>query len=265
MKPKFRKRLGWVLVGFSALVGFWAFTQPLPYVYLTPGPAFNVLGEYEQVEIISISPEPEGQSLGSIDLLTVSQYGSPKLTPTFSELVIALFSEDRAIFPIEAIYPSGISEAEMDLKQTKYFQESKDAAIAAAFSQLPVGFAETYDVTLELDKIGGPSGGLAFALGIIDKLSSESLTGGKRFAVTGTVAADGTVGAIGGIRQKVFSAIDSGDRFLLLPKENCQQAVEVKQSKVRLVPVESLGDALKSMALIAADGNLDLVPVCSTK
>lgn len=265
MKVKVRKRLGWVLVAFSALVGLWAFTQPLPYVYVAPGPAFNVLGEFEESEIISISPNPTGESLGSIDLLTVSQYGSPASTPTFFELLTALLSEDKAIYPIEAVYPSGVSEAEMDAKQNKFFEESKQSAITAAFSELPAVLASNYDVTLELEKVGGPSGGLAFALGIIDKLSPESLTGGKRFAVTGTIAADGKVGAIGGIRQKVYTAIASGDRFLIIPKANCQLAMAVNQAKVQLVPVNSLKEALLAMKTIASDGNLDLVPVCSTK
>lgn len=265
VKAKLRKRLGWILVGFSSLVGLWAFTQPLPYVYVAPGPAFNVLGEFEKSEIISITPTPSGESLGSIDLLTVSQYGSPKLTPTFLELLIALFSEDKAIYPIEAIYPSGVSEEEMDAKQSKFFEESKQSAITAAFSELPTGFDEKYEVNLELDKVGGPSGGLAFALGIIDRLSPESITGGKRFAVTGTIKSDGQVGAIGGIRQKVFSAIAAGDRFLLIPEDNCQQAVAVNQSKVQVIPVKSLKEALVAMSIIASDGNLDLVPVCFTK
>ena len=265
VKAKVRKRLGWVLVAFSSVVGLWAFTQPLPYVYVAPGPAFNVLGEFEDSEIISISPTPSGASLGSIDLLTVSQYGSPKMTPTFLELLIALFSEDKAIYPIEAVYPSGVSEEEMDRRQTKFFEDSKQAAITAAFSELPIGLASDYEVTLELEKVGGPSGGLAFAMGIVDKFSPESITGGKRFAVTGTINADGTVGAIGGIRQKVFTAIASGDRFMIIPVANCQQAMTVNQSKVQIVPVTSLKEALLAMEKIASDGNLDLVPVCSTK
>jgi PDZ domain-containing protein len=265
VKAKVRKRLGWALVAFSSIVGLWAFTQPLPYVYVAPGPAFNVLGEYEETEIISITPSPSGESLGSIDLLTVSQYGSPGLTPSFIELLVALFSEDKAIYPIEAIYPPGVSEQEMDAKQSKYFAESKQSAIAAAFAELPAGLSDEYKVTLELDKVGGPSGGLAFALGIIDKLSPESITGGKRFAVTGTISSDGAVGAIGGIRQKVYTAIASGDRFLIIPEANCEMAMGVNQSKVRIVPVASLNEALAAMATIATDGDLELVPVCSTK
>jgi PDZ domain-containing protein len=96
-------------------------------------------------------------------------------------------------------------------------------------------------------------------------LSPESITGGKRFAVTGTIKSDGQVGAIGGIRQKVFSAIAAGDRFLLIPEDNCQQAVAVNQSKVQVIPVKSLKQALVAMSIIASDGNLDLVPVCFTK
>ena len=47
------------------------------------------------------------------------------------------------------------------------------------------------DVTIQLENVGGPSAGMMFALGIIDKLTPGELTGGEAIAGTGTITGDG--------------------------------------------------------------------------
>ena len=44
-----------------------------------------------------------------------------------------------------------------------------------------------FSVEISLKDVGGPSAGLMFALGIVDKLTPGSLTGGKFIAGTGTI------------------------------------------------------------------------------
>ena len=65
-----------------------------------------------------------------------------------------------------------------------------------------------FPVKVDIDTagIGGPSGGLAMSLAILDDLTPGNLTGGKRVAVTGTIGFAGTVGEIGGIEQKAVAA-----------------------------------------------------------
>ena len=75
-------------------------------------------------------------------------------------------------------------------------------------------------VNIRLKDIGGPSAGLMFALGIIEKLGKDSLTGGKHLAGTGTIAIDGKVGAIGGIAEKMLGAKDAGATVFLAPADN---------------------------------------------
>src|SRR5690606_9842084 len=81
------------------------------------------------------------------------------------------------------------------------------------------------DVTIQLDNVGGPSAGMMFALGIIDMLTEGGINGGSHVAGTGTISADGTVGAIGGIRQKLFGARDAGAEYFLAPETNCNEVV----------------------------------------
>ena len=74
-----------------------------------------------------------------------------------------------------------------------------------AFLGITIG--ETYEapfaIDFSLDGVGGPSAGMMFSLGIVDKLTPGELNGGKFVAGTGTIAPDGTVGPIGGIEQKL--------------------------------------------------------------
>ena len=72
------------------------------------------------------------------------------------------------------------------------------------------------DVTIQLNNVGGPSAGMMFALGIMDMLTPGELNGGENVAGTGTITADGTVGPIGGIRQKMWGAV--GRRRRLVPR-----------------------------------------------
>ena len=73
-------------------------------------------------------------------------------------------------------------------------------------SQEFVTYKFPIDVKIDTQLVGGPSAGLAFTLAIIDDLTPGALTGGKRVAVTGTIAPDGSVGAVGGVEQKAITA-----------------------------------------------------------
>ncbi|HEX6967340.1 MAG TPA: PDZ domain-containing protein [Micromonosporaceae bacterium] len=111
-----------------------------------------------------------------------------------------------------------------------------------------------FELKIELDKIGGPSAGLMFALGIVDKLTPEDLTGGKIIAGTGTIDDEGNVGPIGGIPQKLMGAKDAGAEVFLVPVDNCAEAVRNAQPDLLLVKVGSLDEALDALATLRAGG-----------
>lgn len=123
------------------------------------------------------------------------------------------------------------------------------------------GFDFPFDVTVTLgEDIGGPSAGLMFALGIIDKLTPGALNGGAFVAGTGMIAADGVVGPIGGIQQKIAGARSAGATTFLVPAANCAAAVEADVSGIQLVRVETLADAVDSLETLASGGSA--VPAC---
>jgi len=119
------------------------------------------------------------------------------------------------------------------------------------------------DVTIQLDRIGGPSAGQMFALGIIDTLTPGELNGGEQVAGTGTIDAAGTIGPIGGIRQKLYGARDAGASYFLAPKENCGEVVGHVPSGLRVIPVSTLDDSLGALDAIRTGTGVDELPVCA--
>lgn len=113
------------------------------------------------------------------------------------------------------------------------------------------------DVTIDTDRVGGPSAGLAFALSVIDVLTEGELTGGADVATTGTIAIDGTVGRVGGVKQKTVAAREAGVELMLVPPGEAEEAADYA-GDMRVVEVETLEDAL--VALGELGGNVDDLP-----
>ena len=104
-----------------------------------------------------------------------------------------------------------------------------------------------FSVDIQLNNVGGPSAGMMFALGIIDKLTDTNLTGGRIIAGTGTIDSSGNVGAIGGIQMKTIGARDAGATVFLAPASNCAEAKANQPAGLELVKVNTLQDALNAL------------------
>jgi PDZ domain-containing protein len=116
-----------------------------------------------------------------------------------------------------------------------------------------------FTVTISVGDIGGPSAGMMFALGIIDKLTKLDLTGGKFIAGTGEITASGQVQAIGGIQQKMVAARDAGATYFLTPASNCSDTTGAVPAGLRLVKVSTLTQAVDDLQDIKAGKS---VPSC---
>jgi PDZ domain-containing protein len=110
-------------------------------------------------------------------------------------------------------------------------------------------------VSFSLANVGGPSAGLMFALGIVDKVDPADLTGGKKIAGTGEIDEDGNVGIIGGIPHKMVAAKRDGATVFLVPAGNCAEALDHPVKGLRLVKVNTLDDALSALSTLRAGGN----------
>jgi Lon-like protease len=104
-----------------------------------------------------------------------------------------------------------------------------------------------FDVKFDLERIGGPSAGLMFALGVIDKIDPVDLTGGIRIAGTGTIDDDGNVGPIGGIPQKLRGAKRDKATVFLAPAANCAEAKANAVAGLAVYRVATIDDALNAL------------------
>ena len=102
-----------------------------------------------------------------------------------------------------------------------------------------------------------------FALGLYDKLTPGSLTGGKFVAGTGTIDDAGKVGPIGGIEMKTVGARDKGAQFFLTPADNCATAARDVPGGLTLVKVDTIDDALGALRDIRS-GDTAGLPKCTT-
>ncbi|WP_078610457.1 MULTISPECIES: YlbL family protein [Streptomyces] len=128
--------------------------------------------------------------------------------------------------------------------------------------QAGVDYTFPLKIDIKLADVGGPSAGLMFALGIVDKLSTGDLTGGKFIAGTGTIDEKGTVGPIGGIQMKTIGARDAGAEYFLTPQENCAAAASDKPDGLTLVKVHTLKGAVKALKQIR-EGDTAALPKCT--
>lgn len=118
-------------------------------------------------------------------------------------------------------------------------------------------------VQLNLSSVGGPSGGMMFALGIYDKLTPGSLTRGQLIAGTGTIDELGHVGPIGGIRQKLYGAQRGGAKWFLAPASNCNEVVGHVPSGISVVSVSNFSQALTAVKHIAAKRDVNGLATCT--
>ncbi|MYW77106.1 PDZ domain-containing protein [Streptomyces sp. LaPpAH-199] len=120
-----------------------------------------------------------------------------------------------------------------------------------------------FEIDIKLADVGGPSAGLMFSLGIIDKLTPGDLTGGEFVAGTGTIDDAGKVGPIGGINMKLVGAREAGARYFLTPDENCASAAADTPDGLTLVRVKTIEDATKALEQIRS-GKTAALASCST-
>jgi PDZ domain-containing protein len=319
---------------------------PVPYVIERPGPAIDVLGEWEEEQILVIDGAETHPTEGSLMMTTVSVDGGPGYRVTPVEVVTAWFDRTKMVMPREAVFPAGQTREQTTLTNTAAMSTSQQGAVAVALdelgieyrdvvmiagvqedgaaagtleagdviaavdgatagdvegyraliAQVPAGepvpmtvrrdgeemqlevptelvdgtprmgviLAEGHEFPLDIDiavgDIGGPSAGLVFSLSVYDELTPGALTGGHRIAGTGTIAEDGAVGSIGGIRQKMVGAAESDAEFFLAPAANCDEVLGYEPEGLEVVPVATFEEALETTDAIASTGTVEGLP-----
>lgn len=141
--------------------------------------------------------------------------------------------------------------------------EKPPAPVIGVYPSIDYSFP--FDVKIQLENVGGPSGGQMFALGIIDKLTPGELNGGESVAGTGTIDASGTVGSIGGIQQKMYGAVRAGATWFLAPEANCDEVIGHVPSGLTVIPVSTLKDSLAALKVIESGSSTAALPSCAAR
>lgn len=235
---------------------------PLPFALAQPGMTANVLGDNDGDPVITITGATVRETRGELRMTTIEATG-PDTDVSLGDVLDGWFSTDQAVMPRDSVYPSGDSTKEIEEHNAAEMKESQDAAAEAALKYLDVDSGKV-KVSLKLSDVGGPSAGLLFSLGIVDKLDGDGsggdLTGGRSIAGTGTIDADGTVGAVGGVALKTQAARRDGATVFLVPAAECSDAESELPKGLRLIPVTTLKGAVG--ALVALSSGQGTVPGC---
>lgn len=123
-------------------------------------------------------------------------------------------------------------------------------------------FEFPFQVSIQVDQIGGPSAGLMFALGITDLLTPENLAKGLTISGTGTIDSSGTVGAIGGLPQKVTAAKRAKSDLVFIPADQCADVPRSEFDQVRIVPVATLTEAKDALTALQSGKSMNTLPSC---
>ncbi|MBT2903610.1 S16 family serine protease [Streptomyces sp. McG8] len=239
-----------------------AVLAPLPFSVAQPGMTADVLGENKGQQVITISGTDVRKTTGQLRMTTI-EATSPDTRVSLPQVIDSWFRTDEAVMPRDAVYPSGDDVQEIEQYNRKQMKESQDEATRAALKYLGRE-NQGIDISLKLADVGGPSAGLLFSLGIVDKLDGDGsggdLTGGRVVAGTGTIDAEGRVGAVGGVPLKTQAARRDGATVFLVPRDECGEAKAEQPKGLRLVPVTTLQGAVD--ALVALEKGTGKVPAC---
>lgn len=171
-------------------------------------------------------------------------------------------------FDLMSTLPEGsevVLLVERDGKTVKVPVVSSPAPAGEKGSKMGIYLSAEVDMPVEVsvsaENIGGPSAGLIFTLGIIDRMTPGDMTGGKSIAGTGTISFNGKVGGIGGIRQKMWGALRDGSDWFLAPSENCDEVFGNVPQGLRVVKVSDVEQARSAVEKIA-QGAGDALPTC---
>ena len=153
------------------------------------------------------------------------------------------------VTPRSIIYPKATDDKVELAEGAKEMKQSQSSAIVAtkklfAKKYPEINLAGLTDASLKvsLKNTGGPSGGLIFALGLVELLSPDDLLNGRKIAATGTISAAGKVGAIGGVQEKIVAARAAGVELLFISRQNCDE-ISGEVDGLKVIAVSTLEEA----------------------
>jgi PDZ domain-containing protein len=143
------------LAMFSLLLLVISSLIKVPYVLITPGPAYSTIGEISGEQFITISGTQTYPTEGALFLTTVSEYGGPNEGIDIFQAIWGWLDPDQEVAPRETFYDDSISQEENRQQNIEAFSTSQTYAVGAALRYL--GLPITKNVVITSITAGAPA------------------------------------------------------------------------------------------------------------
>ena len=224
-----------------------AFLAPAPFTMIAPSkaqPIFPTLLSYKDKSLTH-------PTRGNFYLLSIAITDPDAFIPGVAYLG-GWIKGDAVVIPRSVIFPPDKSFKEVQAINKKDMRQSQNVAAKVALNYVERYFPENFvaqkpryeDVNFDVQKTGGPSAGLVFALSLIDLLTQEDLLQDRKIAATGTISTGGFIGAIGGVQEKLISVKRAGAEIALIPRDNCLDISKPPRG-IKVIPVTTLDEAVR--------------------
>jgi len=192
--------------------------------------------------VVSILPGSHANGILSVgDIITALNRTPIQTTSDLIEQVQA----QSASGPVRLQVERNQTQMEVTIPLMAPTSSSDSPKIGITITSAGFDYKTPFPISIVTQKInGGPSAGLMFTLTVYNMLSPDDLTHGLRIAGTGTINLDGTVGPIGGVKQKVAAAEQVGAIYFLCPADNYADAVSVARS-IKVIKIATAQQAVQ--------------------
>ena len=235
-----------LLTLFFALLFLVPLVTPVNFVIIQPGegtPLFPKVLKVKSADVKTYAPH------GQIYLLSI-WVSTPDAKILGAEALGCWVRAECVVFPRSVIYQrntSAVKEEKKALKEMKISQSDAMTAtkkyLAQHYPSIDTSKLSDSSLKVSLPNVGGPSGGLIFTIGLIDLLTPEDILQGRKVAGSGTISANGTVGPIGGISEKIIAAKKAGATVLFASRDNCDEIAR-DVTGISVVAISTLDEAL---------------------
>ena len=202
---------------------------------------YDVESEGDGVLVVGLLDDsPVKDKLYKNDLITSINDQIVKSTTEFISLL--------KTYDIGDVVEIGLVRNEEDIKikttlieHVEYENEPMVGFLASTPNQK---FVYPFEVDINTGNVGGPSAGMMMALNVYNLLTENDITAGNKIAGTGTIEIDGSVGPVGGVKQKVIAAKRANASLILVPTANYLEASVFSDENTSIVAVDSFEEAL---------------------
>lgn len=206
--------------------------KTMGYEITTSGDGVLVVGILEDSPVINkLQKDDLIVMLNNKEVSSVSDFIGKLRTYEIGEVVSVSFIRDKKIQSFETKL----------IEHVEYEGEPMVGFLASTPNEI---YNFPFEIDIRTGSVGGPSAGLMMALNVYNLLTTNDITEGEIIAGTGTIEIDGSIGPVGGVKQKVIAAKRVGAKLILVPTSNLDEAIELGIDEIEIIAVDSFNEAL---------------------